>query len=156
MNLFKRYLSRQHHRVKARERSSTLPGRRLVKSRLFLVERLSQDLAPRGIRIPDVQRGVVLRKLFHQAKRLPILGLRSQRERVVMRADQMDHQRDLRSGLKDRLKGVPGVRSVCQARGLRRRILFGFRIAGHKRRLSPGSGGTYRRTVDSETICRRV
>lgn len=148
------YRLRRYRRKTAGERIS--PTRRVPRfniPRLLLTERLSQNLAPRGIPNPMVQRSVLVRQ-FLKANRLPLVGLRSQRERVVLRSDQtidrpLIHQWDVPAN-------VPAVKSVCQARHLRRRLLFKIGIAGIGRRRSPGRGGTYRRNVDSETSCQKV
>lgn len=42
----------------------------------------------------------------------------------------------------------------CVSRFVRRGVLFARRVAGRGRRLSPGSGGRYRRVVTSSHSCR--
>jgi len=43
--------------------------------------------------------------------------------------------------------------SHCAKRKARRKVLFQIQIAGHNRRRSPGQGGTYHRTAESERPC---
>lgn len=85
--------------------------------------------------------------------RLPMLGLRSQ-----VRTDRMRKvQRELpdRHILQDSLKDVPAEKSICVRRAERREQLFKMRVAGRGLRRSPGQGGHYRRTENSELSCRR-
>lgn len=49
---------------------------------------------------------------------------------------------------------IPGTTTICDRRGARRRALFVHQIAGRGRRKSPGAGGTYHRTPDSQASCR--
>lgn len=44
--------------------------------------------------------------------------------------------------------------NLCGRRSDRRRILFQNKIAGNNLRKSPGNGGTYNRTPESQTSCR--
>lgn len=110
----------------------------------------------RGVVSRTRQAPVLARRPFtpRPPSRFPIIGLRSVRE-DKWSGGQTDPGRILRE-IKDSLTQIPGVRSVCQARGLRRRILFGSRVAGRNIRRSPGRGGTYRRTADSSTTCEKV
>lgn len=87
------------------------------------------------------------------ASRLPLIGLRSQHT-LLGNGGQTDPGNILRGIREGVLNKIPAVRSVCQARHERRRVLFASRVAGPRLRRSPGSGGTYKRTVDSETSCR--
>lgn len=115
------------------------------------VTKVSQEFqVPRGMPATTVQRGVMVPHLGKR-HRFPLLGIRA-----AYRANTLDVQtipRGIRFGVPD---FVPAVKSVCQSRATRRRILFGSRVAGPNKRLSPGRGGTYKRTVDSETSCRRL
>lgn len=51
-------------------------------------------------------------------------------------------------------KKTPAGQSICSRRGERREVLFAGRIAGFRGR-SPGRGGSYKRTPESTTVCRR-
>lgn len=56
----------------------------------------------------------------------------------------------------DASDGVAEARhSVCLRRARRREMLFKMRVAGKNLRKSPGKGGTYRRTEESEYTCKR-
>lgn len=120
----------------------------------MLRESMSQYIGSRGIRIAYEQRPVVVRRLL-KANRLPLVGIRSQIDRIGSSMVKNVLPQEI-NWLADQLKGVPAVRSVCQARHQRRRMLFKIGVAGTNKRLSPGRGGTYRRTVDSETSCKKV
>lgn len=87
--------------------------------------------------------------------RLPLIGLRSQvrTERMRQRVkDPLGTQRALKESLRER----QGTKSVCAQRSQRRQVLFSLKIAGKNRRRSPGKGGHYRRTDQSDMVCRKV
>lgn len=128
--------------------------RRVNIPRLLLAERLGQSVVRRVREAAADQPDVRSRRRIRR-ERLPLGGLRSQRElggrpwragaivRAVLRQVQAS------------LKEIPGERTVCQKRAERREELFKKGIAGRGRRRSPGQGGSYRRTRDSEVTCRR-
>lgn len=125
-------------------RSVTLP-------RLLALETMSQDVGTvrRGRQVPSSQPHVWVNPLVD---RLPILGLRSQRQKVAGRV-QRTEKYGVRS-LEDPLREVPGTRTICQKRSERRALLFKMGIAGKGKRKSPGQGGTYKRNEESITTCR--
>lgn len=84
-------------------------------------------------------------------RRLPILGLRSQRKLIgdplVVSGNSLRNQVDeLHSYYR-----VLSEPSVCRKRAVRQQVLFAKDVAG--RRRSPGRGGTYRRTERSNETC---
>ena len=86
-----------------------------------------------------------------QFERLPILGLRSQRER---KKERDGFRKDLVFIGDKAPKTDPLYRGrICRRRKQRRARLFQIGIAGRNKRLSPGVGGTYRRTPESEVKC---
>ncbi|WNK13860.1 MAG: hypothetical protein [Microvirus sp.] len=127
-----------------REQSSQM--RRQNIHRLILVDSLSQNLVRRQREIPAPQPNVKTLK----KSRLPILGLRSQRERTVTRQNRNELYPG-RTALFSQLKENPASPSICHSRKIRREILFRTGIAGRNRHRSPGRNGTYRRTADSLT-----
>lgn len=143
----------QDHKVRefrASERSSELL-RPSVRS-LVLAEKFGQ-IVRRKWRdrpdLPDVRH--VERKLI---PRLALLGLRSQAQKVAMRVPRLSYQV---SDVLERLREpVPGVKSVCQRRLDRRQVLFRLGVAGRGRRRSPGSGGHYRRSMESQVTCQEI
>ncbi|UOF77151.1 hypothetical protein [Microviridae sp.] len=140
--------SRKHHsRKRPREQRSYPLVRRSRIPQVTLLDRIS--MTPRGMRPLGAQRvSLVLRHI--KQYRFPLVGYRALRELTP------PYTTLFRSKyIFEDVKQVPAVNSVCQARSLRRRVLFGFQVAGRNKRLSPGRGGTYNRTVDSETSCRR-
>lgn len=139
--------SRKYHsRQRPRERSSLPLVRR---SQVLYPSLLDRPLvASRGIRISSVQRGGLILRHFKQ-NRFPLVGIRLQREWNAT-GDQIFRN------MIDVPYQVPAVKSVCHTRSLRRRVLFASRVAGPHMRRSPGRGGTYNRTVDSETTCKRI
>lgn len=149
--MYQRYrLRRKRDRSvkKAREQRSTFKEGRRLNYPVVLSRK------GRGVEIQTRQAPLLERRYKVPAFRFPLIGLRSQRQLTEI-GGQTDPGRILRE-IKDSLQSIPGVRSVCQARSLRRRILFGSRVAGLNIRRSPGRGGTYRRTVDSNTSCEKV
>lgn len=150
MRLYRPFRNRPQHRSRARVQSTYPMMRRSTVPRLVLSESFSQNLAPRGTWSPDVQRGVMVGRIF-KPNRLPLLGLRSQNVRTASRYD----REALKIPLLDRHVGIPATPSICQARHTRRRILFKKGVAGFGRKRSPGRDHTYKRTPDSETSCKR-
>ncbi|UOF80222.1 hypothetical protein [Microviridae sp.] len=140
--------SRKHHsRKRPREQRSYPLVRRSRIPQVTLLDR--PILTPRGMRLTGAQRSALVLRSFKQY-RFPLVGQRVWREHQTP-----DVQSYPARVLFDDIKQVPAVNSVCQARSLRRRVLFGFQVAGRNKRRSPGRDGTYNRTVDSETSCRR-
>lgn len=86
--------------------------------------------------------------------RLPILGLRSQRLKNFTGFGSLlpTLKIDLGNAF-DHITGIPAKRRFCKIRKLRRTILFKIQIAGKGSKKSPGSGGTYRRTEESNQSC---
>lgn len=102
---------------------------------------------------PIIQARAMIRK-----NRLPLLGLRSQQAFNLSGVESLisNLQIDLRE-TKDRLhRKIPAKHNVCSIRSERRSALFAIRKAGNGFRKSPGKGGSYRRTPDSETTCRKT
>ncbi len=117
---------------------------------LALKERLGQDPGSRGRRRKAVQTAVIL-ALNMQRERLPIQGIRSQVKTGIIirkRREELPYGSPLRE--------IAGTKSICTQRGQRRRRLFSMAIAGKNRRRSPGRGGHYKRTEDSQLHCRTV
>lgn len=117
---------------------------------LVLAERLGQMVVRRRVR-PETEQADVRRVERKLIPRLALLGLRSQAQKVVMRAPQ-----SIISQVQDvffREEGIPGTKSVCRKRMDRRQVLFRMGIAGRGRRRSPGSGGHYRRSERSQVTC---
>lgn len=126
-------------------RSLTIP-------RLIALETMSQDLVRRGKPASSVQPHVWSEQLF---RRLPILGLRSQRE--LLRGRYLSPNKEMyegRNALFDPLQKMTGTRSICEKRAIRRKQLFMIGVAGRRSKRSPGSGGHYKRNVESQYSCR--
>lgn len=87
--------------------------------------------------------------------RLPLIGLRSQVRTERMRQRVRDPL-GTQKALKDQLRQRDGSKTVCERRAERREQLFKMGIAGKNVRKSPGQGGHYRRTDQSDMVCRKV
>lgn len=95
---------------------------------------------------------------YLRMKRLPLLGLRSQQvasEAIGFDSMMKNIALDLREIKDPLLRKIPAKHSVCAERSKRRSVLFARRVAGKGFRRSPGHGGTYRRTIESDTSCER-
>lgn len=125
-------------------RSLTIP-------RLIALETMSQDLVRRYQPTVAAQSHVWV----NAVNRLPIVGLRSQRERYRGRIVVPQYNKEP-FRLSDPLKTIYGTKSICQKRSERREILFKLGIAGKGQRRSPGAGGRYRRREESMMSCRKV
>lgn len=75
-------------------------------------------------------------------------------QRVIIKKISPALQRGRTSPLLDIPQRNSNDHSICRRRSDRRRLLFQNNIAGTNLRKSPGSGGTYIRTPDSQTSCR--
>lgn len=120
---------------------------------LELLERMSQNIGARVRPDHRVQRPVWFRA---KPERLPLLGLRSQRQPVEGRLQGRGEIYRGRDALFSPLRTTRGTRSICQIRSERRQHLFKLGIAGKGRRFSPGQGGTYKRKADSYYSCTKV
>ncbi|AXH78103.1 MAG: hypothetical protein [Microviridae sp.] len=58
--------------------------------------------------------------------------------------------------VRDQVRDISTPHSICQRRSVRRSVLFMNQIAGKGRRKSPGQGGHYRKTDQSEMSCHKV
>lgn len=146
----------KNHKTKPQQASEipkSLPspmGLRLNIPRLIALERLSQNLERRRELYQELRPFVRLYPKRIQQERLPLLGLRSQRERQLL--EQRPPEQFYYPKL---LSSIPGPKSMCERRHIRKGVLFSLRIAGKGLRRSPGKGGSYRRTVESSLSCRR-
>jgi len=132
---------------------NTVP--RSLLTRIEAMESLSQDLVSRARRDPPDQAYVRFPSgTLDPRKRLPLLGLRSQDAAPVGRTYPRGELYPGRDALFNPLREVPGTKTICQRRSDRRRALFKLHVAGSRKRRSPGSGGSYRRTPDSYYHCR--
>lgn len=89
--------------------------------------------------------------------RIPMLGIRSQYSTSLLSGNLLPYHRSLESDLKTikhKLTTTPSHHSTCETRQKRRQTLFSLKIAGKGKKRSPGTGGTYRKTPDSNTTCR--
>lgn len=121
--------------------------------RIVLTEKLGQSLVRRGMRPPDSQPNVQFRERLRK-ERLPLLGLKSQRESKALIAWRVLKQaKQAYRVLQDPLRRMPLTATLCKRRSERREYLFRIKVAGFGRRRSPGAGGSYRRTLDSSYSC---
>ncbi len=132
-------------------RGGRRPSRRLPPALaigLTLRERLGQT-EPRGIR------PVAFQGFDKILGRVPLLGLRSQKDRAKIKKYQERYRQQMRD-LKYPLREIAGTRTICQQRAERREALFKTGVAGTGRRRSPGRDRTYMRTEESQVHCRKV
>lgn len=122
--------------------------RTLIIPRLIALAKNAQQRRPE-----DVQ-GVRPERLLNQPLRSIIIGRPQQRP--VQAINKPRHE--LYPGYKALFdqKVIKGYRTVCQKRSERREQLFAMGTAGTGRRRSPGQGGSYKRTEDSQISCKRV
>lgn len=151
-------MKRQRKPGTQRERSSEiLRGLRLgvLLSPTLLLDKMGQ-VAARGKERVETQGRVSARRL---ARRLPVaagVGRVVRRPGRESRRDEVVKALSVHQALTREMNQVEATYRVCARRARRREHLFRIQIAGRNRRRSPGRGGTYRRTLDSLTTCRKV
>lgn len=103
---------------------------------------------------PKDWRPVPLRKLVHRlVYPVPVsTALKSQRANLLKPKINLRELLSNKYALINPIREIPGAKSACARRHIRKQVLFAIRIAGYKR--SPGQGGHYRRTENSLTTCR--
>lgn len=122
--------------------------RTLIIPRLIALTKNAQQRRPE-----DVQ-SVRPERLLGQPLRSIIIGRRPQ-QRPVQAINK--HRVELYPGHKNLFvkKVTKGYITVCQKRSERREQLFAMGIAGFGRRRSPGQGGSYKRTQESQIVCKK-
>lgn len=132
-----------------RSRPLTFAGVNTRPLKLYAVsQRRSATIKPRR-ESPNEQGRVMVYPIIN---RLPLLGLRSQQE--IMGFGTGHIRKDIRA-VKRQVRDISTTHSICHQRSDRRSVLFMKKIAGIGRKRSPGSGGTYKRTEDSQASCGR-
>lgn len=106
------------------------------------------------------------RETLSQVRKAPMITVFGQQQRRTPAQRRLPSHRDINftkafnltdfSGLGHNLTRIPGTRTICSLRRYRRATLFALGIAGRGQRKSPGQGGTYRRTEDSQLTCNVV
>lgn len=153
MPRLKPFRFRPRSRVKAAEADKRRPNlTRERSSRLFLRRR---DQEPsKGKAAPWLRRdGRPDRREAIGTSRLLDRERRDQRRRIFFDLQNEEESR-LPALLNQFFEPDKPRQNVCQTRATRRAVLFAAQIAGKKGR-SPGKGGTYKRTPESNISCER-
>jgi len=117
---------------------------------LLALETMGQESVRRNVPAQPVPPNV---RIERQLNRLPVIGLRSQRTKIVHRnVNYEDLYSDVRS-IAGPIKNPKGRPSLCHRRHMRKSVLFAMKVAGKGLRRSPGQGGSYRRTSESLVRC---
>lgn len=138
--------------AKVKRRFQSEPVKRFRLPQGVLLDKLIESQEPRRVRpLETVSLGKVLvRKIKDQ--RLPIIGLRSQRE-VRKERNGRFKGFDATKHYQRREPSLKAPREICRRRHERRSVLFSLKIAGFGRKRSPGAGGTYKRKPESLMRC---
>lgn len=104
-------------------------------------------------RRPEDSQGVRPERLIYQPLRSIIIGPRPIQRPIQSNIKRLHTYKNMFGRTEDKNKGYV---TVCQKREDRRESLFALGVAGHGRRRSPGQGGSYRRTQDSNIVCKKV
>lgn len=144
---------------------------RFIKKRELPEHKKQRTQKQRGVqstsihRPPKIQRTVWLRKSERdherrqprvEKRRIPLVTfLKRQPSQANVGGQERlkQRQKEQQRGISLKMTDKPGA--LCQIRQDRKSALFAQRIAGPGRKLSPGQGGHYQKTVESNISCRR-
>jgi len=148
---------RQHGRSRYQKRTQQIA----VQRRRMLSQGARHSASALWRSRPLVQRpeDVERRRLFPLLRIAPLVRLYGQRWHVPILREQVRSAGPSPHvmpgyGAPIRIGKVKASHSVCGKRSVRRTMLFVNGVAGFGKRRSPGRGGTYYRSSESETTCR--
>lgn len=139
---------KRHSDQRSEVRQSDLLRSKVIPNLIALKTKIDQ-------RRPDAYQIQQLGRLLDQPLQSIIIGPRVNQRPLRPQKSIIQTYRDaFISGTNQLKRENDRYKTVCEERAERREKLFSMGIAGSGRRLSPGQGGSYNRTKESNVVCR--